>query len=193
MIKSIRKLLLMDEHVCPSGFYSTLDVGFRKHFHNPDKIFAPYIKPGYMVADVGCGPGFFSVGLAKIVGETGNVTACDIQEAGLERLKNKIMGTPLQKIISFQKATSETIGLDGQYDFILNFWMLHEVNNKEKFIGQIKSAMMPGSLYMLVEPRFHVISKAFKQEVEIAINAGLKPVDYPKIRMSRSVVFKNPG
>jgi 2-polyprenyl-3-methyl-5-hydroxy-6-metoxy-1,4-benzoquinol methylase len=182
----------MDEHVCPSGFYPTLDVGFRKHFHNHDKIFSPYVKPGYKVADVGCGPGYFSVGLARIVGEAGNVTACDIQEEGLERLKNKILGTPIQKIISIQKATNETIGLDGKYDFILSFWMLHEVNNKEKFVAQIKAAMKPGSLYMLVEPRFHVVSKAFKQEVEIAINAGLKPVDYPKIWMSRSVVFKNP-
>ncbi len=67
--------------------------------------------------------------------------------------------------------------------------MFHEVDFQENFMTEILAMMKPGSFYMLVEPRFHVPRKAFQKVVEIALKAGLKPVDRPKIWMSRSVVF----
>lgn len=190
MKKTIRKLLLMDKHVCPSEFYSTLDIGFRKYIHDANKMFSPYLKAGQSAADIGCGSGFFSVGLAKIVGESGKVVACDIQESGLEMLTRKIKGAPLESTISVHQSTSQSIGLTAKFDFILNFWMLHEVDDKEHFITEIHAMMKPESFYMIVEPRFHVPRKAFQKEVEIALNAGLRAVGHPKIWMSRSVVFK---
>lgn len=184
-----KKLLLVDRHVCPPVFFPTLDSDIRKIIHHPEKIFAPYIKAGQNVADVGCGPGFFTLGMAKIVGPNGRVTAIDIQESALIRLREKIRGSLLEEIIVTHKATTETTGLNGKYDFVLNFWMLHEVEHQIEFLNEIRGAMKPEGLYMLVEPRFHVGAKAFQKEVEIAQNAGFKPVKYPKIRISRSVVF----
>jgi ubiquinone/menaquinone biosynthesis C-methylase UbiE len=190
MKKIIRKLLLMDKHVCPSEFYSTLDIGLRKYIHDANKMFLPYLKAGQSAADIGCGPGFFSVGLAKIVGESGKVVACDIQQSGLDILTRKIKGTPLERTISVHHSTIQSIGLIAKFDFILNFWMFHEVDDKDHFMTEIHTLMKPESFYMIVEPRFHVPRKAFQKEVEIALNAGLKPVYHPKIWMSRSVVFK---
>nr|CBH38630.1 hypothetical protein BSM_21070 [uncultured archaeon] len=40
--------------------------------------------------DLGCGPGFFSVEMAIMVGEYGLVIATDLQEGLLQKLKNKI-------------------------------------------------------------------------------------------------------
>lgn len=180
----------MDKHVCPSEFYSTLDIGLRKYIHDADKMFSPYLEAGQSAADIGCGSGFFSVGLAEIVGESGKVVACDIQESGLNMLTRKINGSPLGKTISVHQSTIHSIGLTTEFDFILNFWMLHEVDDKENFMAEIHAMMKPESFYMIVEPRFHVLRKAFQKEVEIALNSGLKPVDHPKIWMSRSVVFK---
>jgi len=190
MKKAFRKLLLIDKHVCPSEFYSTLDIGLRKYIHDANKMFSPYLKAGQSAADIGCGPGFFSVGLAKIVGESGKVVACDIQESGLDMLTRKIKGTTLESTISVHQSTIHSVGLSSKFDFILNFWMLHEVDEKEKFMAEIQAMMQPESFYMIVEPRFHVPRKAFQKEVEIALNAGLKAVGHPKIWMSRSVVFK---
>jgi len=189
MIKRIRKFLLMDNHVCPPVWYPTMDAEIRKYIHNPERIFAPYIKAGDTVADIGCGSGFFSVKIAGMVGETGKVVACDIQESGLDMLRRKIDGSPLERYISVHQSTIHSIGLIGKFDFVLNFWMFHEVDFQENFMTEILAMMKPGSFYMLVEPRFHVPRKAFQKEVEIALKAGLKPVDHPKIWMSRSVVF----
>jgi cyclopropane fatty-acyl-phospholipid synthase-like methyltransferase len=38
-------------------------------------MLGPYVKPGMTVLDVGCGMGFFSIGMARMVGDEGRVIA----------------------------------------------------------------------------------------------------------------------
>ncbi len=45
------------------------DNPFRHFFHNPEKMIGSYVSKGMTVLDVGCGMGFFSIGLAKLVGD----------------------------------------------------------------------------------------------------------------------------
>ena len=60
-------------HVCPWWLAYTFDNPLRKLFHKPQIILAPYVKAGMRVMDVGCGMGFFSIGMAKLVGDNGKV------------------------------------------------------------------------------------------------------------------------
>lgn len=52
------------------------------------------VKAGMHVADVGCGTGYFTIPLAKLVKPNGRVLAIDISREMLERLKSKIKGIP---------------------------------------------------------------------------------------------------
>src|SRR6187431_338663 len=47
------------------------------------------VKPGDTVCDLGCGNGFYTLKLAKLVGEQGKVVAVDIQREMLELLKDR--------------------------------------------------------------------------------------------------------
>ncbi len=47
------------------------------------------IKEGWKVADLGTGSGFYALGLAKRVGDSGRVYAIDIQKDLLTKLKNR--------------------------------------------------------------------------------------------------------
>src|SRR5919108_3539807 len=47
------------------------------------------VKPGDVVCDLGCGNGFYSLKIAKLVGERGKVIAVDIQPEMLELLKER--------------------------------------------------------------------------------------------------------
>jgi ubiquinone/menaquinone biosynthesis C-methylase UbiE len=67
---------------------------------NPRKILGPYIKEGMTVLDVGCGPGFFSIELAQMVGKSGRVIASDLQEGMLRKLREKIQGTEFEERIT---------------------------------------------------------------------------------------------
>lgn len=61
-------------------------------FLNPDKIAQAFnLKSGEHVADFGCGAGYFTISMGKIVGPQGNVYALDIAETALESVRSKAM------------------------------------------------------------------------------------------------------
>jgi ubiquinone/menaquinone biosynthesis C-methylase UbiE len=99
-------------HVCPVGMSAGLDNRIRGFFHNPRKILGRYIKRGMTVLDIGCGPVFFSVELARMTGETGKVIAADLQEGMLNKLRDKIKGTEIEERIILHKG--KRIGSCGQ-------------------------------------------------------------------------------
>ena len=68
------------------------DNPFLPLFRNPDKLLkAAGLKSGQKVLEVGCGPGFFTIPAAKIVGEEGFVYAVDVHPLAIRRVKAKNM------------------------------------------------------------------------------------------------------
>ena len=66
--------------ICSWKIAFALDNPIRRLIHDPKKILGGYIEPGQTVLDIGCGPGTFSIAMAKMVGESGKVIAVDVQE-----------------------------------------------------------------------------------------------------------------
>lgn len=82
----------MDERhrVCPVEKAAKLERGLRKIFHNPRYLLRGSLSKGMKVLDFGCGPGFFSIEMARIVGEKGKIIAADLQQGMLNILREKI-------------------------------------------------------------------------------------------------------
>lgn len=57
----------MSGEIYPVWLSWALNNEVRLLFNNPQKIIGDYVKSGYTVADIGCGPGFFTLALAKMV------------------------------------------------------------------------------------------------------------------------------
>jgi ubiquinone/menaquinone biosynthesis C-methylase UbiE len=157
---------------------------------NPQKILKPYISEGMTALDVGCGPGFFSLEMARMVGKSGRVIAADMQEGMLQIIKEKIKGTELEERILLHKCGENNIGLSEPVDFVLLFYMVHEVPNKEHFFNEIGTILKPDGQVLIVEPPFHVSKSAFEETVRIAWDAGFAVVEKQKIFFSRAVVLK---
>ena len=68
-----------DHHVCPWWIGYLIASHLRKLGENPDTILGPLVEPGMTVVDVGCAMGFFSLPLARMVGESGRVLCVDVQ------------------------------------------------------------------------------------------------------------------
>ena len=51
---------------------------FRRWVQDPEEIVKPYVRRGSTVLDIGCGMGYFTIPLAGLVGEEGQVIALDI-------------------------------------------------------------------------------------------------------------------
>ena len=105
--------------VCPVERAGGLDSKIRRWVQGPQKILGPYIQAGMTVLDLGCGPVFFSLALAQMVGGSGRVIASDLQEGMLDKIGDKIRGTGLADRIILHKCEANRIGVSTPVDFVL--------------------------------------------------------------------------
>jgi ubiquinone/menaquinone biosynthesis C-methylase UbiE len=179
------------QRVCPAEHSWSLLIPLRKWVHNPQKILRNYVKEGMTVLDVGCGPGFFSIPIATMVGKTGRVIAADLQAGMLDRLKDRVSGQEEEGRIQLHLCEEDRIGVSETVDFILAFYMVHEVQNQDEFLRELKSILKPDGVLLVIEPRFHVSKKAFEETVAKAIAAGFTPTKGPSVFFSVSVVLRH--
>jgi ubiquinone/menaquinone biosynthesis C-methylase UbiE len=141
------------------------------------------------VLDLGCGPGYFTVELARLVGQGGRVIAADIQQKMLDKMTGKIRGTDLEKIVEAHLCQSDRIGIKRKVDFILAFWMVHEVPDQLRMFVELKSLLNPGGRIWIIEPKIHVNEKSFMNMAARLESAGLEIIERPRISISRTVMI----
>ena len=181
----------MGEHICPWWMAYTFDNRFRTLFHNPEKMLGSYVSTGMTVLDVGCGMGFFSNGLARLVGPMGSVIAADVQSKMLGVMRKRSEKAGVSGIIRPHKSEPDSLGVETPVDFALAFWMVHEVPDAKLFFHQIRVCLKPDARLLIAEPRFHVSSKRFEDCLALAQASGLAVCETPPIRFSRSAVLRN--
>ena len=178
------------KRVCPVERATSLDSRIRRWLQDPRKILGPYIKEGMTALDIGCGPGLFTIDMAQMVGKSGRVIAVDLQEEMLAKLRNKIHRTELEQRITLHKCSENKIGVTDNVDFALAFYVVHEVPNQQEFFDEVRSILKPDGLVLIVEPPFHVSKRAFEETIGNARDAGLTPVERPKVFVSKTIVMK---
>jgi len=177
------------QKICPVEIAGGLDNFFRKSLQNPQKLLNQYISEGMTVLDLGCGPGFFSIEIAKMLCDSGKVIAADLQEGMLEKVNQKIKGTELEQRIAIHKCEYNKIGVTENVDFVLAFYMIHEVSNQDKLFGELKSILKPNGKIYIIEPKFHVSKKSFEDMINRIKNIGFEIIDRPKVFFSRTVLL----
>ena len=77
----------MEDHSDRVKFFMSEE---RKQWHNPETILNVGVVKGMTMADLGSGPGFFTIPMAKATGEKGLVYAVDSNVSMLNALKENI-------------------------------------------------------------------------------------------------------
>lgn len=178
------------DRVCPVGRAGSLDNIFRRWLQNPLKILAPFIQDGMVALDIGCGPGFFTLTMAQLVGTTGRVIGVDLQEGMLEKIRRKIEKTNLESRIALHKCERNSIGVVEQVDFVLLFYMVHEITNKEQFFNELAGILKSTGKALIVEPPLHVSKAAFERTIRTAEKAGFKHSCGPHILLSKTAILQ---
>ncbi len=188
-LKTFFNVILSRRHVCPWWLCFTFDNVFRKAFQDPHKILKGLIRAGDTVLDIGAGMGYFTIPMAKLAGPTGRVIAVDIQEHMLAGVRKRSEKAGLQERIALHLASADSLDLRTPADFILTFWMLHEVPDRARFLDELSALLKEKGSWLLAEPRMHVSMRVFEEIEAAAVKAGFSIARRPEVPMSRAALF----
>jgi ubiquinone/menaquinone biosynthesis C-methylase UbiE len=179
-------------HTCPWWFGYFLLNPLRRLGQRPTRVLAPFVRSGMLVVEPGCGMGFFTLDLARMVAPEGRVVAVDLQEKMLAGLRRRVARAGLERRIDLRLAQPDRLGLAdlaGQVDFVLAFYLVHEVREQAAFFTEIASALRPDGAVLVVEPPLHVSRAAFEKSLAIAERAGLRVARRPRIGPNKAALL----
>jgi ubiquinone/menaquinone biosynthesis C-methylase UbiE len=143
------------------------------------------VKPGQTVCDMGCGNGFYTLQLARLVGPRGRVYAVDIQPEMLQMLARNaaearlanirpVLGTPIDPRLPV-----------GAIDMMLCVDVYHEFSHPEAMLAKIKESLAPDGQLVLVEFRGEdpaVPIKPLHKMTKAQVRAELEPAGFEMVR-----------
>jgi cyclopropane fatty-acyl-phospholipid synthase-like methyltransferase len=110
----------------------------------------------------------------------------------LDVMERRAQRTGLADRILLHLCQADDIGIEEQADFILAFWMAHEVPDQSKFFKQLKSLLTAEGKILVAEPKMHVTAKDLKRTLDIAQASGLQCTEKPNISLSHTALLE-PG
>ncbi len=186
----------MSHRVCPWWVGYLLACPLRRFAHDPVAILSPHVSAGMTVLEPGPGMGFFTLDLARLVGEAGRVVAVDVEPRMLRRLARRAQRAGLDGRIELRRAQPGRLGIEdlrGAVDFALAFAVVHELPEPAAFMREVHDALKPGATLLIAEPVGHVGAEAFAATCATAAAAGFRTRATPPIRRSRAVLLERPA
>ncbi len=108
------------------------------------------LKQGEIMADIGCGIGYFSLPASEIVGDSGRVYAMDISIEMLEELEQKIEeSNSIIRVIATDENDFKVEDSSVTYAFICN--VLHETKDMNIFLTEAKRILKDNGKVVIVE------------------------------------------
>jgi len=164
------------QRLCPVWVAYTFLLPVRRLQHDPMKILKPHVKDGMTVMDYGCAMGYFSIPLARMTGPKGIVYCVDIQEKMLSNLRKRAEKYKVSGVIKLLEPGKnfKPLELAENLDFILLFFVVHEVPDKKQLFSDLFRMLKPGGKILFAEPKGHVTPADFKKSLHLAQEAGLR-------------------
>lgn len=114
---------------------------------------ALHIKEGDTVCDLGCGNGFYTIPLARLVGPRGRVVAVDIQREMLGLLKDQAAEEKITNIDLVLGTVVDPKLPPASIDLVLLVDVYHEFSHPKQMLAAIRKSLKPKGRVALVEFR----------------------------------------
>jgi len=128
----------------------------RDDWQQPDRVLADMsLGPGRVVADVGCGHGYFTFRLAQAVGDQGHVCAADIDREAVADVRERAKREHLANVEAIVSEPTDTKLTSGSLDAALICNVLHEAAPEQRLplMRDIVRALKPGACLYLIDWR----------------------------------------
>ena len=125
----------------------------RRAFSSPKKTVTKYVSAGNVVADLGCGPGYFTFPLAELAGSGGKVYAVDYDPGAVEKVEKKAKESGLDGVVEPRVGSAAEIDFvpDESVDFVFAHGLLCCMKDHAGTLGQIRRVLKKeGKAYLSV-------------------------------------------
>lgn len=109
------------------------------------------IAPGFSVADIGAGEGYYTVRLSPMVGDKGRVLAQDIVPETRDRLAQRVSRENLDNVTVRLGEPANPLLPRASFDRIFLVHMYHEVTEPYEFLWHLRDALKPDGLVIVVD------------------------------------------
>ena len=159
---------------CPSwlSWMGEIDNPFAKEHNAATIIKRLDAQKDARIVDIGCGPGRLTIPLAHAVGGTGSVTAMDIQQKMLEKVKAKAVG--LDNITFLHAKLGDNKLEKDVYDYALLVSVLGEIPDQKLALQEIYDALKSGGILSISETVFDPHYQRLSVVKELACNIGFE-------------------
>lgn len=118
----------------------------------PEKLLRKLgLRAGDTMADIGCGPGFFALPAARIVGKGGIVLAGDIQGEMLTSVRGRAHEVGLSNIRVVKTSETEIPLPAESFDFVLLAFVLNELEHRATFLQRAARLLKPTGRVAVLE------------------------------------------
>ena len=104
------------------------------------------LKRGQKVLEVGCGPGFFTIPAARIVGVEGLVYAVDVNPYAITRVRGKIAREVIKNVVPLLANASNTGLAERSIDLAFLVGLGHIVGGQKNVLAEINRILRPGGV-----------------------------------------------
>jgi ubiquinone/menaquinone biosynthesis C-methylase UbiE len=182
------------KRVCPFWIGYLLLNPFRIFFENPYKLFSPIVREGMTVLEPGSGMGYFTLPLARLVGNTGRVIAIDIQPKMIAMLAKRALKAGLFERIEMRLGESDRLKVDdlsGRVDLAVAIHMVHETANPSRLFKEVWNALKNEGELLVIEPKGHVSLKDFEKCIGAAREVGfIQNDDFSDLKRRKVLLHK---
>src|SRR6516225_5128656 len=109
------------------------------------------LHAGDALADIGCGPGFFTLPAAEIVGTRGLVYAADIQGDMLSAVKTRANEAKLTNVQVVKSNDTQVPIPTASVDMVLLAFTLNEIDQRARFLHRVSRLLKPGGKLVIIE------------------------------------------
>jgi predicted methyltransferase len=159
------------------------------------------IPRGGTVADIGAGSGYFTIRLARAVGEKGRVYANDLQQGMLDILQKNVARARLANVTPVLGTATDPNLPPGSIDLALMVDVYHEFSQPQAMLRRLREALKPGGRLVLLEYRAedpdvpirpeHKMTKA-QVKLEVELEGFKQQRVYDDLPWQHLIVFTNP-
>jgi ubiquinone/menaquinone biosynthesis C-methylase UbiE len=116
----------------------------RDESQKPDQLVAALkLRPGQVACDVGAGPGYFTLRLARAVGTTGLVYAVDVEPRILEALRTRVEESGARNVVPVLGLGSDPLLPPAACDLVLVVNTYHHFPDRTAYLRRLTRSLKP--------------------------------------------------